>query len=274
MKDLSIIIVNWNTSQNLKKCLNSIKKYKLGMSFEIYVVDNSSSDNSIKMVKKNFPDVKLIANKENNGFAGANNQVLKTVKSKYVFTVNPDIEFMPNTVKNLLTFLKTNKKTVACSPLMLNPDRTVQKKGYYHRFPSLIQALLFYTNLVKISKKITWLKYKYWESPFDLKHPFEVDQLPGACVFAYRTKLKEVGFFDERYPLLFEDVDLSYKLKKRGYDLFVVPESKIIHEGGASFKKLDDGIAQRKFLTGLLVFFDIHKSLLEKIIIRPDDNFF
>lgn len=267
-KDLSIIIVNWNTSQNIKKCLDSIKKYTQGINYKVYVVDNASLDDSVKMVGKNFPWVKLIVNNENLGFAKANNQILKKIKTEYVFIVNPDIEFMKNTVSELVKFLENNKELVACSPLMLNPDHSIQNKGYYHRFPSLMQALLFYTNLIKISEKIPLLKDRYWECPLYHNKPFEVEQLPGACIFAYNLKLKEVNFFDERYPLLFEDVDLSYRLMNKGYSLYVIPNSKVIHEGGASFKKLDDDIAQYKFLTGLIVFFDIHKNLLERFLVR------
>lgn len=268
MTELSIVIVNWNTSSNLKKCLKSIKKYTKSIRFKVYVVDNDSYDNSVDMVQKNFPWVVLTQNKENKGFAKANNQILRKVKTKYIFTVNPDIEFLNNTIEQLIIFLKNNPKIIACSPLMLNQDRSVQKKGYYHKFPSLIQALLFYTNLYKVCIKIPFLVDKYWECPYDLDKPFEVDQLPGACIFAYSKSLKEVNFFDERYPLLFEDVDLSYKLKKKGYKLYVVPSSKVIHEGGASFKKLDEDIALRKFLTGLIVFFDIHMNFFEKKMIR------
>ncbi|MDO8498845.1 MAG: glycosyltransferase family 2 protein [bacterium] len=265
---LAIVVVNWNTGNILTHCLNSIKKYSPSIPYEVYVVDNNSSDNTVEIIKKKFLWVKLIVNKDNLGFGKANNQVLNKIKDEYVFILNPDIEFTTSTVYHLLNFLKENSDVAACAPIMLNKDRTIQSKGYYHRFPSLAQTLLFYTDLYKVSIKNKNLVEQFWENKIDIKNNFEVDQIPGACIFARVNKLREVGFFDKRYPLLFEDVDLSYKLKQKGSKLFAVPSSKVIHLGGESFKKLEESDVQIIFFRGLFIFFRIHKNILEQLLVK------
>lgn len=265
---VGISIVNWNTANQLDKCLKSIEKYSEGIAHKVFVVDNDSEDNSVKLVKEKYPNVSLIENKKNLGFGKANNQALKKLKSDFVFILNPDIEFTRDTLQILVNFMDNNPEVSVCSPLLLNDDKTIQKKGYFHKLPSVSQTILFYTDLYKICIKLNFLRDKFWESQIKPSEIFEVEQIPGACLFARSDVLRGINFFDERFELLFEDVDLCYRLKQKGYKLIVVPQSKVIHEGGASFKKLNDAIAQTRFFKGLFLFFDLHHNLLERILVR------
>ncbi len=268
MTDLSIVIVNWNSFDLLKKCLQSIKKNVLILN-EVWVVDNNSADKSVEMVKKHFSWVKLIVNKENLGFAKANNQALKKIRTKYVLILNPDTEVLKGSIEILLNFLEENKQISVCAPLLLNPDKSIQKKGYYRKFPTLLQAIFFYTDLSKYSFKNNFLVNHLWEDSINGKKITEVSQIPGACIFARTNVLKIVGFFNEKYFVWFEDVELCLRLKKLGEKIVVVPESKIIHVGGGTFKKQTDEVAkQSRFFKSMFLFFDLNKNIIERILIR------
>ena len=265
---LSVVIVNWNTSEVLEKCLLSLKKFPVSIPTDVYVVDNASSDDSVSMMRKKFPWVNVIANKDNVGFAKANNQILRKINSEFVYIMNPDIEITKGSTDILIGYLKNHEDVAAVGPRMINADGSIQEKEYYHRFPSIIQTLLFYTDLYSWSSKQKNLVDKYWVNSVNSDKPFIVDQLPGASIVGRIERLKEVGYFDERYPLLFEDVDLSYKLHKKGYNSYIIPESKVIHLGGASFSKLDEADVQIKFFRGLFIFFSIHGNFLDRAILR------
>lgn len=266
---LSIIIVSWNTKEALKDCLDSIKKFPPSMSFEVNVIDNASVDGTVDLVCKKFPWVQLILNKENLGFAKANNQVLRETKSDYVLILNSDTVLAKNSVNLLFNFLQANKSVGACGPLLLNPDGSLQESGYYRKFPSLIQGLLFYTQLDSVSRKSKFLKEKYWETRLDKERITEVDQIPGACILATKIVLEEVGFFNEDYPLWFEDVDLCFKLKQAGFKLFLVPESRVTHLGGTSFSKWNEEVKkQTRFYKSMFIYFDKHTNLMSRFLIR------
>lgn len=266
---LSIVIVNWNTANYLKTCLQSIEQTIQRGIVKVYVVDNNSSDDSVEMVKKNFAWVDLIANKENLGFAKANNQVLKKNSTEYSLILNPDTKLTKGSVEELTNYLSSHLQVGAAGPMLLNVDGSIQKKGYYHCLPSLPQALLFYTDFSRLSFKSKFLVDRFWETDLKPNQIKEVDQIPGACLLIRKKVLKEVGYFDEDYPLWFEDVDLCFKLRERGYELMFVPQAKVFHAGGASFEKWTDQSAQEvRFYKSLFIFFDKHTNLFTRLLIR------
>lgn len=225
MDRVAIIIVNWNTTSYLEDCLKSIKKNVLKVKYKVYVVDNASSDLDVLKFKKKFPWVILEQNKINLGFGIANNQIAKKVNEKYFFILNPDTIIYKNSIETLLQVLKSDPDIAACGPKMLDKDGKLQREGFYRRAPSLIQALLFYTDLVRVSLKNKFLVSHFWESDTTRDEIIEVDQIPGAALLIKREDLKKVGFFDEDYPFWFEDVDLSYKLRKKNKKLMYAPVS-------------------------------------------------
>lgn len=269
MLKLLIVIVNWNSADLVQECLKSIKKNLKLNSYEVYVVDNASADNSIEVISQKFSWVKLIANQENLGFAKANNQVLKKIKSEYALILNPDTEITLGAIENMLEFLKEHPGVGAVGPVLLNSDRTVQKEGYYRRFPTLLQAVFFYTQLSKFSFKSKFLVSKLWESNFSEKTETEVDQIPGACLLVSTELLKKINYFDEDYPLWFEDVDLCFKIKNLGYKLMLVPQSKVIHIGSGSFNKWQDEVQKQiRFFKSLFIYADKHLNIFSRFIIR------
>ncbi len=266
MGDLLIIIVNWNTAHFLKKCLTSLKKH-IHFPAKVYVVDNASEDNTREVLYKDFRWVHLISNKENKGFAKANNQALRKVTTKYVLLLNPDTEILEDTLIKLYQNLEGNLKVGAVSPVLISEDNKKQS-GYFLKFPSLLQILFFYTELENFSKKSKFLLRSLFEENLSGKEPKEVDQLPGACMLIKMEALKDVGLFEEEYPLFFEDVDLSYKLRKRGYKLLVDPTAKILHFGGGSFKKVENNKLICQFYKSMFIFYDIHRNIFARLLVR------
>lgn len=269
MINLSIVIVNWNTSDLITKCLSSIKRNLLDKTYQVYVVDNLSSDNSVDLIKKKFKWVKLIANNKNLGFAKANNQVLKKVKTEFVFILNPDTLIKKNSIKPLLEFLKNHPQTAICGPALLNKDGSIQHFGMYRKKPSILQTLLFYTDLYRLSIKNKFLTNNFWESDVERKTITEVDQIPGAAMMARTAALKEVGFFDEDYPFWFEDVDLCNRLTKSGFKLNYIPDAEVVHlVGGATDKWQNRAKKETRFWKSLFIYFDKNKSPLESLLVK------
>ena len=239
---LSIIILSWNTGELLKQCLESVisglfikelTDYKCRV--EIIVVDNASEDGSCEMVKKEFPEVRLIQNKENLGFAKGNNVGLKEAKGEFVMLLNSDTIVKSGAIEGLLSFLQKNLETVV-SPVLELPDGQLQI-DYYMRFPNLWQIFLYHHHPIfrPIAMKIPFLRKLLVSEPRNV--PFEVDQLPAAALVAPKTVWDKIGYFDPDYHFFFEDVDWSWRAEKLGIKRWVLPEAKIIHIGGGSWKK-------------------------------------
>jgi GT2 family glycosyltransferase len=263
---LSIIIVSWNTRTLLKRCLTSIFKNPPKGRFEIWVVDNGSVDGSSQMVKQNFSRVHLIQNKKNLGFAKANNLAAKKAKGEYILFLNSDTKVMGDSLNQLTKCLQTG--VIAVGPKLINPNGSTQHLGFYRKLPSITQALLFYTDLYRISIKNKFLVKKFWESDVDKAEMHQVDQIPGAALLIRRKTLKEVGYFDEDYPFWLEDVDLCFKIRDLG-KLIYCPQSEIIHIGGGSLDKWQDRASKEaRFWSSLIIFFDKNKLLLDRFLIR------
>lgn len=268
-KNLSIVIVNWNTKELISACLKSIKKNLPESLYEVWIVDNASSDKSIQMIKKHFGWVNLIANNENLGFAKANNQALRKIRSELVLILNPDTILTKGAIESMIDLLKSHKKIAGCGPSLLNPDGSVQHLGLYRKPPSLVQALLFYTDLYRIAIKIKPVVRMFWEANVESQRQIDVDQIPGACILARTKLIRGIGFFDEDYPFWFEDVDLCFKLRQKGYRLVYLPSAKITHLVGGSIDKWTDRAKKEaRFFKSLFTFFDKNKQGYERVGIR------
>src|SRR5579872_7228855 len=143
MTDVSFIIVNWNTQKLLEQAIASIYKFATGITYEIIVVDNASSDKSTAMVKKKFPKVKLIENKENLGFAKANNEGIKIAKGEFIFLFNSDAYLIDESTKNLVKRAREIQNLGAIAPQILNEDKSIQQSAGFQ--PSLIKIFLWMT---------------------------------------------------------------------------------------------------------------------------------
>lgn len=224
--DISVIIVNWNTKDLLRNCLNSVYKTVRDLSLEIIVVDNASSDGSVEMLEKEFPSVVRIVNKENKGFGAANNQALAVMGGEYALLLNSDAVLTEEAVKKMWDFFKVNEKAGIVCGQLLNADGS--KQNSIASFPSLI------TLAVNNSLLEYLLPSVYPSKRYEHTAPIEVDSAIGACMMIRGGALKETGFFDERYFFFFEETDLARTMKLHGCKIYHLPDALIYHLQGQS----------------------------------------
>jgi len=233
--DLSIIIVSWNVSNLLKKCINSIYKRTQGISFEVFVIDNASADNTVQIIRKNFSQVKLIINQENKGFAGANNQGIKGAEGDYVLLLNPDTELKEDSFTKMVKFMKDNPKCGIAGCHLLNPDGSHQDS--VRRFPKFLDQALILLKLHHIFPQFAPFQH-YLCKDFDYKQEQQVDQVMGAFFMIRRKVIEQIGLLDEKFFIWFEEVDYCQRAKAAGWQVIYTPLTSIIHHFGQSFKQV------------------------------------
>ena len=251
---LSIIIVSWNTVDLLAQCLTSVFTYPPTETFEVIVVDNDSTDTSVQMVKERFPQVKLIENKENLGFAGANNQAICQSTGCYTLLLNPDTEVKANAFDILTHFMDKNPRVGAVGAYILNPDGTLQTSCY--PAPTLFREFWRLCHLDKLYRYGS-----YYMANWGLDGPREVDTILGACLLLRQIALKQVGLLDETYFIYSEETDLCYRLQKAGWSLYWVPQARVVHYGGQSTKQVAAEMFMQLY-TGKLIFIRKHYGWL------------
>lgn len=224
--DVSIVIVNWNTKNLLKNCLNSVYQTINSLTLEIIVVDNASSDGSVEMLERDFPQTIIIGNQENKGFGTANNQAFAVMKGKYALLLNTDALLTPDAVHKLWSFCEANSQAAIVCGQLLNADGS--KQNSIASFPSLL-------TLVANTSLLEYLFPKQFPSKrYEHARPIEVDSAVGACMMIRKRALDETGFFDERYFFFFEETDLAYKMYKSGWKIYHIPDAYIYHLQGQS----------------------------------------
>ena len=228
---ISIVIVSWNTARFLENCLASILTDLPTSPVEIWVVDNASSDDSPRMVREKFPQVHLIENRENVGFACANNQAIQRCTGKYILLLNPDTLVASGALQALTDFLDEHPETGAAGGRILNPDGSLQISS--HPRPTLSRELW---RLFHLDRFLPYAEYpkKKWETD----QGKEVDVLIGACLLLRKDILDQVGFLDEDYFMYSEEVDLCYRIQSAGWQLFWVPQADVVHFGGQSTQQV------------------------------------
>ncbi len=268
--ELSILIVNWNTKAFLEECLQSIYSSVKEISFEVIVVDNNSGDGSAEMVRKSFPQARLIENRGNAGFARGNNQAYAVSKGRVIGMLNPDTIVYPGTFEKMVDYLDTHDRVGAVSCKLLNPDGTLQRE-LYRRFPSVFTIFFRYTYIgqrmnQRIFRDRALDSFFYYDKTFA---DTEVIAQPGAsCLFMKRSLIEKIGLFDEQFPILFNDVDLCKRIWKVGYEIHVLADAHITHYGGTNIKTLPkDELAQIAH-SGIFRYFKKNHGLAQAILIN------
>lgn len=239
---LSVCIVNWNTRDFLRACLRSLQEWPPQTAMEVVVVDNASSDGSADMVRAEFPQVTLLANRENQGYAVGNNQGIAASRGEYVMLLNPDTEILPlpfpgapHPFDILVGFMEGCPRVGAVAPQLVNPDGSVQRSC--RSFPTagaLLWEFLGVSRLLPQSRRFGAYRMTYW----DHRTCREVDQPMGSCLVLRRRALDEVGVFDPQFRIFFNEVDLCYRLKQAGWSIYFIPQAAIRHYGGESTKQV------------------------------------
>ena len=229
--DVSIIIVSWNTKQITCDCLKSVYEQTSNIDFEVIVVDNASSDGSIELVEEQFPQVKLIKNSENLGFAKASNIGIEAGSGKYVALVNSDIVVPGDCIKNMIEFMDRNPSVGMAGPRILNPDHSLQVSCRY--FPSVWNNLCQAFGLNKVFTKTVFFSepfMKCWAHDAERR----VDVLSGCFWMIRREAINQVGLLDEDFFIYGEDIDWCKRFHQAGWDVMFYPDAEVIHFGGAS----------------------------------------
>jgi GT2 family glycosyltransferase len=244
MLDLSILIVNWNVKNCLEECLESIRRHSKEIAYEIFVVDNHSTDDSIPMIEKLFPEVILIKNTTNVGFAKANNQAIKRSQGRYILLLNPDTVILPNSFGKMIDFMDSNSRAGVCGCRLINPDNPdAPLKTDWLKFPSLVDELMIDTFLGNFASVIVskYLKIRDRLPELDSSSKaIEVDWISGSFLMVKREVVKEAGLMDEELFLYAEDMEWCYRIKRLfNWKIYILPYAAVVHYGGQSSKKLN-----------------------------------
>lgn len=253
--DLSIIIVSWNVRDKLRNNLRALEAAGGDFQREIFVVDNNSADGSAEMVRQEFPQVRLIANQDNLGFARANNQALKLARGAYILLLNPDMRVKPDTLTNILSWAKSHQSAVVTTGRLLDEqDRLVPN---VRRFPRLGDQLAI---TLKLPHVWPGLIKEYLQTDFNYEQAAIVDSVRGSFFLINRAAYRLISQgadpgLDESYFVWFEEVDFCRQVKEWGGEVWYTPVADCYDYVGSSFSQLPRGQAQKYFSASMLRYF-------------------
>ena len=253
---LSVVIVSYNVRDYLENCLQSVSRALEGIEGEVFVVDNHSDDDSVEAVRAQYPWVRLIENQENMGFSRANNIAIREARGEYVLLLNPDTIVEEATLREVLRFMEEHPKAGGAGVMMHNADGSLA--------PESRRALP--TPWVSCLKMLGFTK-RYYMSHLPWDQPGRIEVISGAFCFLRKKALDEVGLLDEDFFMYGEDIDLSYRLMKGGWENWYLPYP-ITHFKGKSTQKSDYRYVHI-FYKAMLIFFRKHYSHLSLFYALP-----
>lgn len=234
---ISVIIVSWNVGELLRRCLASIYTSRAAtptLELEVLVVDNASTDGTVAMVRSEFPEVRLVVNSTNLGFAAANNQGMRLAEGNYVMLLNPDTEVRGDAIGRMASYLDERPRVGMVGPKLLNSDGTIQSSR--RRFPTLATAFVESTVLQRyVPKSPVLRRYYFLDRPDNSTQ--EVDWLVGACLMVRREVIQQVGMLDESFFMYSEELDWCYRIGKAGWSIVYLPQAEVVHHYGQSSEK-------------------------------------
>lgn len=247
--DFSIIIVSWNVREKLKNNLRALYESK-GAEFEVFVVDNNSADGTASMVEQDYPPVKLIVNRENYGFARANNQAIKQAQGRYILLLNPDMRLFDDTLSRIVSWADSHDKAWVIGCRLIDESARIIKQ--VRRFPTLVDQLAI---ILKIPHIFPAVLDKYLRNDFDYSKSASVDSIRGGFFMIRKQTVEKIGLLDERFFLWFEEVDYCRRVREAGGEIWYVPTVECIDLLGQSFKQLGSLIKQKYFRDSMLKYF-------------------
>ena len=255
-KKLTVVIVSYNVRDYLVQCIDSVRKAIAGLDGEIVVVDNCSKDDTVNYLQEHFPEVRLIVNQENVGFARANNQAIRESASEYVLLLNPDTFVYENTVTSCIEFMDAHPKAGGVGVRMLTADGN----------PAPESRRAIPTPWVAMLKMLGFTRH-YYMSKLPWDEPCQIEVVSGAYCMLRRKALDQIGLLDEDYFMYGEDIDLSYRMLHGGWQNWYLPYD-IIHYKGKSTQKSSFRYVH-VFYQAMLIFFRKHYSHLSFFFSLP-----
>lgn len=264
--DVSIVIVNYNTAGLTLSCLDSVYKYTKNISFEVIVVDNNSSDNSVNIIQSGYPEVHLILNDFNSGFSKANNQAIQVASGDYIFLLNSDTYFDTDVISKLFVKANSYGHKISLAPTLLNVDGSIQRS--YFRFPSIPKILLHVLSLSSFAK---WL-LTFFNVRRDLNKVHDissiaVDYVIFAALFVHKTVFESVGLLDENMKFYHEDCEFGYRMYNNEIIQIVLSDIELTHIGGGSSKS-NSFFAFENYYLGLIYFYCKHSTFVKSLILK------
>ena len=261
---ISVIYVNWNTRRLLENSLRSLKEHAGDQRLEIIVVDNGSSDGSVSWLREAHPEILVVPLDWNAGFSVGNNEGAAQATGDYLLLLNTDTIVLPSTVSCLVKALEADPTVGCVGARHLNRDGSLQRS--MDSFPNLQADTFTYTELHRLAPIARWLgrRHPWWSDHDRLR---EVDWINGACMLVRRKAFEQASGFDPEIFIYGEEVDLCWRISKRGWKVVFTPHAEIVHLGGAS---MDHIAAERLALSyrGLVRFYDKHRSLIARVGVR------
>lgn len=275
MIKLSVIIVTFNTTELIEKLMRGLQEAikcceDQGYQVELIVIDNHSTDQTVRLIKDKFKTVKLIQNKINIGFAAANNQGIKEAKGELILLLNSDTKVFNETLIKIIQFMDGNPSAgaVTCRVELANGKLD---PASHRGFPTPWNAFCYFSGLEKLFPK-TKLFNGYHQGWKDLGSAHEIDACSGAFFLVRKAVIDKIGLLDERFFMYAEDLDWAYRIKKGGYKIYYYPKTKIVHfKHQSGIKKVNDNMiksaTKENFYKTMKLFYDKHyRNKYSKII--------
>lgn len=257
MTDLSIIIVNWKSASYLRSCLRTVCRWTQGIRFEVIVVDNASQDGCGEMLGDEFPEVQYIESQENLGFSRANNLGRRHAQGEFLLFLNPDTELSRDVLTPMVAWLQTHPKVGAAGAVLLNTDGSLQD-SCVQAFPTLVNQVLDAEVLRRwFPESRLWGKRALFQQSGVAAL---VDAISGAFFLVRANVFDVVGGFSEEYFMYSDDLDLSYRIQRAGYNVVCMTDCHVIHHGGRSAAKQADGFTERLQRESMARFFLISRG--------------
>ena len=260
--ELSVLIVSWNTIDQLRVCLRSLHREADHESYEVIAVDNGSVDGSADLLRGD-PLVTLIANDHNAGFAAAVNQAYRRATGEYVMLLNTDIEFRPGALTTMLGFLRGRPDVAQVSPRYLNPDGTFQQ--HYVQLPTVAACLGLWTGLKRLPPFRRALD-RFRMVGEDFSQPRQLAS--ASCTIVRTSAIPTADIFDERFPIYWNDAVFVRAQLALGHTMWMLPEAEVIHDRGASCVRLGPAIRFRHLLGGMVNYLDLTRPALTMFAFR------
>ena len=262
LSDISVCVLNWNGSRMLSDCLQSLRAIR-GTNhsrFEIIVVDNGSTDDSVDMIRREFPEARLVTIPENIGISAATNEGLRLATGRYSLILNNDIILRGSCLDQMAGFLDENPGAGLVCARLINPDGSTQVNYYPRSLPSVRS----------IFAELFWLKRNTDQdsAPWNPDVACKMDQVPGACVMVRGEVFKQIGLWDAEFSCWYEDVDFCRRSLNAGWENWYMPQAKVTHYGGSTFRKL--GMSEKALwrFHGLLRYSAKHFSWSQYTLVR------
>jgi GT2 family glycosyltransferase len=265
MLDLSIIIVNWNTRDLLDRCLKDVCAHAGKLKYEIIVVDNASSDDSVDMLRQQYPQVQVIENKENGGFSKANNLGIQQARGRYYLLLNTDSFVHAGALETMVKFMDDKPNAGAGGCRLYYEDGSLQRSCT--AFPTLATELWQALWLDRLFPR-SLVFGKYWMTYWDFNDTRQVDSIIGAFMMLRREAMAEVGLLDEGYFMYSEEVDLCYRLKKTNWKVYFTPKATATHIWGGTSKRIQEKTTFLRLYESRMRFFRKHYGRLPAFLFK------